>query len=242
MTRLPTMSVLDKLINPLREFGPWSGILYIIDRGLEAVSPNLRLFVYEIMVQPIRNEPLAPPRWVKSLTFREIDRGDPLLALMPAREEVKEQRYKQRAKCLGAFKEGKLIGYIWFASGAYQEDEVKCTFVLTASAESVFDFDLYLFPEHRMGLGFVGLWNGANEYLRGRGVRYTFSRVSRFNVGSRRAHDRLGWVRVCTTIFLKLWRFELMFATIYPYFHVSLGSNRVCLKLRPNALAAVKLA
>ena len=56
------MSVLDKLISPLREFGPWAGILYIIDRGLGGLSPHLRLFVYEIMVQPIPNEPLVPSR------------------------------------------------------------------------------------------------------------------------------------------------------------------------------------
>ena len=228
--------VLNKLIGPIREFGSWAGILYIIDRALSRISPDLRLFVYEIVVQPISGKPLIPARRIKNLAFREIGRGDPLLSLMPARDEIKEQRYEQMAKCLGAFKGDKLIGYIWFANGSYEEDEVRCTFVVTPVGESVFDFDLYLFPEHRMGLGFVGLWNGANEYLHGLGVKYTFSRLTRFNVASRRAHEHLGLARVGTTIFLRLWRCELMFATIFPYLYLSLGTERVRLTLEPSAL------
>ena len=29
---------------------------------------------------------------------------------------------------------------------------------------SVFDFDLYVMPEHRLGLGFMAVWHGANHY------------------------------------------------------------------------------
>jgi len=242
LEQLPRLNVLNKLMDPIREFGSWAGVLYIIDRAFARISPELRLFVYEIVVQPISNKPLIPSRWIKNLVFREIERGDPLLALMPARDDIKEQRYRQRAKCLGAFKQDKLIGYIWFANGSYEEDEVKCTFVVTPVGESVFDFDLYLFPEHRMGLGFVALWNGANEYLHGRGVKYTFSRLTRFNMASRRAHERLGSVRVGTTIFLRLWRLEFMFATIFPYLHLCLGTRRARLKLEPSALLEQRAA
>jgi hypothetical protein len=234
--------VLNRVISPLREFGALLGLLYIIDRVLSAVSPHARLFVYEIMVQPISSTPLVPLRWMKNLAFREIDRGDPLVASMPARDDIKENRYRQRAKCLGAFKAEKFIGYIWFVSGSYEEDEVNCTFVVTPEKESVFDFDLYLFPEHRMGLAFVSLWSGANEYLHSRGVKYTYSRVSRFNVASRRAHARLGWQRVCTSVVLKLWRFEAMVATIFPYVHLTIGRRRVRLTLSPECLFAAKAA
>ena len=154
---------------------------------------------------------------------------------MPARPEIKESRFKQNAICLGAFNKGQFVGYIWFCFNAYEEDEVRCTFVLTPPGESVFDFDLYIFPEHRMGLGFVGIWNGANRFLRSRGIKFWFSRLTRFNLASRRAHQHLGWKRVGSAVFLQAWRVEFMMATIFPYVHVSMGkSGQVRLRLHPD--------
>ena len=71
-----------------------------------------------------------------------------------------------------------------------------------------------------MGIGFVAVWHGANQYLQARGIRYTFSRLTRFNVASRRAHAHLGWKCVGRALFLKAWRVELMLATIAPYVFV----------------------
>jgi hypothetical protein len=76
-----------------------------------------------------------------------------------------------------------------------------------------------------MGAAFVGLWNGANRVLRERAVRYTFSRVTRFNEASRRAHARLGARRVGTGAFLMAWRLQLMLATVPPYVHLRVGAS-----------------
>ena len=229
--------MLRRLAGPFKEFGFFAGLLYAVDRALTLVSVRMRLYYYEIMVQPILNEPLLSVRFNRQLEFREIKRGDPEVELMPARPEIKASRFEQAAICLGAFKSGQLIGYIWFCFRAYDEDEVRCRFVLTPEEESVFDFDLYLFPEHRMGLGFAGIWNGANAFLSSRGIRFTFSRLSRFNVASRRAHARLGSKCVGHAIFLQAWQFELMVATIFPYLHLSRAqSTRVGLRLGPDVL------
>jgi hypothetical protein len=126
---------------------------------------------------------------------------------------------------------------MWFCRGGYEEDEVRCTFVLGRAHESVFDFDFYIFPEHRMGLAFVGLWNAANEYLHGAGVRYTFSRLTRFNLASRRAHRHLGWRVVGRALFLCLGQVQCMLATVFPYVHVS-RKRSVRLTLFPGPLQA----
>jgi hypothetical protein len=132
-----------------------------------------------------------------------------------------------------------LIGYIWLSFDQYEEDEVRCTYLLSPRGQAVFDFDLFIFPEHRMGLGFVGIWNGVNEYLRRRGIRFTFSRLTRFNLPSRRAHAHLGWKRVARVVFVKAWDIEIMFATTRPFLHVSLRrANRARLRLTPDALVA----
>jgi hypothetical protein len=126
-----------------------------------------------------------------------------------------------------------------FCHEAYEEDEVRCTYLVTPQAQAVFDFDLYIFPEHRMGLGFAAIWHGASQYLRERGVRFTYSRLTQFNLASRRAHDHLGWKGVGRALFLQAGLVELMAATIRPYLHFSWSKDaRVRLRLVPTALHA----
>src|SRR5207237_7322718 len=233
----PFQPMLRKIIGPFREFGPAAGLLYVIDRVLSSLSPALHLYVYDLMGQLIVDKPLLSRGFKKPLEIREIKAGDPEIALMPVRAEAMRARLAQRATCLGAFRKGAFIGYMWFCNPTYEEDEVRCTYVLGSADESVFDFDFYIFPEHRMGLGFVSLWNGANEFLNRQNIRYTFSRLTRFNVASRRAHQHLGWKVVGRTIFLKAWHFQIMLATLFPFVHISITkTGRVHLTLQPNAL------
>jgi hypothetical protein len=228
--------VLHKVASPFREFGLGVGFLYALDRTLARVSSRWHLHAYELMVQPITDKPLLPRR-LSRIGVREIAYDDPHIALMPVRPEVMQARKEQRATCLGAFDGERLIGYMWFCRGAYEEDEVRCTYVLAHPEESVFDFDFFIFPEHRLGVGFVALWNGANELLHGAGVRYTFSRLTRFNVASRRAHAHLGWKTVGRALFLQLGTLELMVSTVFPYLAAS-TRGRVRMKLRPDVLVA----
>jgi len=227
--------MLAKLIGPFKEFGFFAGLLYAVGRVFQRLSPNLRLFFYELLAQPIPEGPLLPERLSRALEMREIKAGDPEIARMPARPDIKDLRFKQNAICLGAFQRGQFIGHIWFAFHSYEEDEVRCTFVLPEGNQSVFDFDLYVFPEYRMGLGFAGIWNGANEFLRRRGVQVSYSRLTRTNLASRRAHHRLGAQRVGRMLVLHAWQVELMFATASPYVHLSFRvGDRVRVKLPPD--------
>ena len=80
--------------------------------------------------------------------------------------------------------------------------------------EAVFDFDVYVFPEHRMGRAFVSIWGAVNRVLHERGIRWTFSRITRFNVASRNAHIRLGARRIGSALFFKAWALEAMLASV----------------------------
>jgi hypothetical protein len=225
-----------RLTGPFREFGAAAGALYVLDRLLRRISGKLRLLVYELMVQPIPDAPLIPPNAAGQLELREIAPGDPELALMPVRDSVKQARFGQGAMCLGAFRRETLVGYIWLTSDRYSEDEVRCDYLLSPVGHSVFDFDLYIFPQYRMGRAFVGIWNGVNEHLRNRGINYSFSRITRFNEASRRAHARLGSRRVAVALFLKAWNVEVMCASRRPYFCIALGPrDRARLLLRATA-------
>ena len=225
------------ITNAWREFGHGIGSIYLIDQALVRLSNHTRLRFYELMIQPIPDEPLVAERFTRSLSYRQIKPDDPEVALMPAREDIKRARFENGTVCLGAFKHDELIGYMWFAFEQYFEDEVRCVFEVYPPEHTVFDFDFYLFEEHRMGLGFIGLWEGANQFLRERGIRHTYSRITRFNIASRSAHDHLGWKRVGRTLFLKLWGFELMLADVKPWVNISISRKRpVHIALFPDVL------
>lgn len=238
------MRWLDRIAGPFKEFGVGAGALYLIDRLLRSFSPRLGLYVYELMVQPIGTRPLLPAGLLKNLSFGEIREGDPAIALMPAREDIKAGRFDQGARCLGVYRKGELLGYCWFCFVRYNEDEVRATYELTQPDVSVFDFDLYVMPQHRMGTAFMAIWHGANAFLNDRGIRCTFSRMTRFNLASRRAHARLGSRRVGWALFLQAWQLEAMVSTLRPFVCLT-WARRVSLCLKPDAmdgLAAVSAA
>ena len=212
----------QRISKPFKEFGLVAGALYSIDWLLRKLSPRLALHVYEIMAQPIADHPLLPANLAKGLTFHEIGSAHPDIHRMPARPEVKTARFAQGARCLGAYRKGELIGYMWWCRDVYEEDEVRCTYVLADPDQSVFDFDFYVLPERRMGISFLAVWQGANQEFHSRGVTYTFSRMTRFNLASRRAHMRLGARRVGRALFLKIATVQVMLADMRPYVGISL--------------------
>ena len=207
--------------------------MYVLDRALARMSPSLGLQVYEFMVQPIGGEPLLPPNLSKNLTVRAIVEGDPEVEQMPARTDVKAERFRHGAQCLGAYRKGELLGYLWYAKDRYREDEVRCDYVLVDKTSSVFDFDLVVLPKYRMGIGFMGVWHGANATLSAQGIRHTFSRMTRFNLASRRAHARLGARCVGRAVFLRAWRAEFMLGTLAPFVGMTTRpEQRITLHLR----------
>lgn len=226
--------MLQRLTGPFREFGPLAGLLYVASRLLQALSPRTNLYVYDLMAQPIPGSSNLPGRSGTMLEIRTIQMHAAEIDQMPIRPDIKESRFAQGSVCLGAFRSGVLIGYLWLSFGAYDEDEVRCTYLPSPPGQSAFDYDLYIFPRYRMGRGFAGIWDGVNGYLRDRGIAFTFSRITRFNLQSRRAHAHLGARRIGSAVFLKLWRVEFMVATIAPFFNVSADeTSRVRLRLSP---------
>jgi hypothetical protein len=226
-------TVLSRVAGPFREFGWFSGLLYALSRVLQMMSPRLNLYVYDLMVQPVTAKPLLPQRLSQAFSVAPIGAAAAELGLMPVPQSVIQDRFTQGAVCLGAWRGGRLVGYMWLCPARYDEDEVRCRYDLLPAAESMFDFDVYIFPEHRLGFAFVALWNGANRWLQDQGVRFSFSRISRFNVASRRAHARLGSQRLGSALFLRLGRAQVMLATVRPYLSLSVRtSRRVALKLQ----------
>jgi hypothetical protein len=235
------LHLLRRLAGPLHEFGLLPGLVYGLDRVLRAVSPRLGIYWYELMAQPVTARPLLPASIGRGLHFRELAPGDAELARMPVPAPVIAARFAQQAVCLAVHLREAFVGYIWLRFGSYDEDEVRCRFEPQPAGRTAFDFDMYVFPDHRLGIAFAAVWQAANSHLQSRGVSHTCSRITRFNEASRRAHRRLGALRVGQALFFQAGSVEAMVATTSPFFHVSIGGSRVRLPI-PAPPEAVPVA
>lgn len=223
--------ILRRVLAPFLAFGPLGGALYAADRMLLRVSPRLRVLDYELMVQPIRNGPILPSSRSRNLRARELGPGDPDLDQVIAPCAVRASRFAQNATCLATYRGNRLVGYIWLCFDSYDEDEARCTYTVHPAGKAVFDFDLVVLPEFRMGLGFAAVWHCTAEYLRKRGVEFSFSRVTRINVISRQSHARLGSIRIGRMMILKLWSLEIFVTTTAPYIQLRGASGRALVTL-----------
>lgn len=204
--------------------GSVAAICYGINRVLTRFRIPACIYIYELLAQPVADKPIVPSRLGRSFVVRQINAGDPVLTKIPVPPQVIHERFGQSAVCLGMFKNDELAAYLWLCLGPYNEDEVRCTFEPQPGGESAWDFDVYVFPEHRMGIAFARLWDVANEYLRDRQIAYTFSRVSAFNTISAKSHRRLDARKIGRAVFLVTGFVQLMLCSRHPYVHLSLRS------------------
>lgn len=207
------------------EMGPGNALLYGAGRIGLRLGIGAGIHRYIFIAQPIADAPLLPRSRGQSIMVRQLAAGDPALRDLPLTQEVLDFRFGQGAICLGALRGDRTIGCLWLRLGPYVEDEVRSRFVLSPAASTCWDFDVWLAPEHRAGLGFARLWDEANAFLRQRGVAWSVSRVSAFNPRSLRSHARLGAAPIGSALYICLGRLQLMMSTMRPGIHLSWGSR-----------------
>ncbi len=202
---------LHRLREPFRDFGLVDGCLYLADRLLRALSPSCGLYPYEFLVQRVPATGLLPAALAKNIAAERLVPGHPLLMHVSAPASEVAHRFAAGAQGVAATRKAKLLGYAWWCGREYFEREVRCTFVLAGSGRDVFDFDVYVLPEQRMGLGFMAVWHVLVQQMRESGVASSYSRISRFNVASRRAHLRLGARPIGRAVFVRLGALSAVF-------------------------------
>lgn len=162
---------------------------------------RIRLVKYFLMAQPVVALRSAALR-SGSFVVTEMHAGDPRTAAFPRPAAEIESRFAHEARCIAAWYGSDFAGFLWFAEGGYDEDEVRCRFCLRPEDGAVWDFDVYVDPRFRATRAFSLLWTSALAAMRARGVRWSISRVNAFNVESMRAHQRLGARRIGWALFV----------------------------------------
>src|SRR5687767_11306173 len=180
-----------------------------------------RIIRYYFVAQPV--PPPAKPRAGGKITIRQVQPGDAIVAQFPRPRRVVARRFANGAICLVAQDAECFAGFIWLQFGPYDADEVSCRYATLPAERTAWDFDVYVAPAYRKGRLFMRLWDAANALLRERGVDWTLSRISAFNVESLRSHSHFGGRRIRTATFVRGGRVQVMFTNGAPWLHVSLG-------------------
>lgn len=226
---------LDRLRGTLDSLGWLNGGLYLLDRALRAATgQRLRLYKYVFVAQPL-GSPLAKPLRADPKTLLPlVSPDDQLVKHFPRPATVIAQRYAAGAHCLAATVDGSFAGYLWWQRDGYDEDEVRCRYVLSEPSTSVWDFDVYVEPRYRLGRTMARLWQQADSLLAAQGARYSFSRISAFNAASLKAHARLGASARASALFLVAGPVQLSFFSTWPLLHLSVFPGaRPVLRLAP---------
>lgn len=205
-----------------KELGLGPALLYAANRVLVKLSGGrVRIVPYALYAQPIGAQAFKDVRDDPATCVTRTPPGDPLVAKFPRPASVIQNRYAQSAQCYSAVVKGEFGGFIWIARDRYEEDEVRCTYVLARPDSCVWDFDVYLEPRYRMGRTMGRLWKAVDADLAAIGVRWSYSRISIFNPGSLGSHERLGAKRVGLAIFLVIGPLQTAVMSLKPYIFLS---------------------
>ena len=191
------------LFNAIQTFGWIDGSLYLLNRVFSKLRDN------------------------RNITLRRLAKEDQFTETFGRQAGVLNSRLASGAVCIAAYKDNKIIGFLWVTLTEYREDEVQCNFEPQPKGEAAWDFDIYLKPQYRMGRLFLRLWDNANIYLRENNVYWTMSRISAMAPGSLSSHQRLGAKCVGSAVFIKLLKYQLMISTLSPYIHLSTNNEAV---------------
>jgi hypothetical protein len=212
----------DSVAGVFRQLGWLNASLYLLNVGLtRATRGSVRLHKYYFIAQPVAAQPLLSGGRGAAIEVREVAQFDPLVRAFPRPAWVMPYRYGQGAVCLAAFKDASCVGFLWMLLGPYREDEVRCRYIPLPQGAAAWDFDVYVYPEHRNSLVFLRLWDEANRYLAARGVRWSLSRISAFNPGSLSSHARMGARRIGSAVFLSIGSWQISAASVPTRFSIS---------------------
>jgi hypothetical protein len=199
-------------------------LLYALHRLLQASSGGrARVIAYGFYAQPLGEGSLASVSDDAQTVIGTAHAGDTVVSSFPRPAEVNARRFSDGAACFVAYIKGQFGGHIWISRRYYDEDEVRCRYMLVDPERCVWDFDVYVEPRLRLGRTFARLWKAVDARLASEGARWSFSRISVFNAASIRTHRRLGAVPIGSAVFVVLGPMQWAALSAPPYFHVSLS-------------------
>ncbi len=211
-------SAKSRIASALADYGFVNSVLYGLHRFLQRLAPANIVERLYIVAQPVPAGPGPGVRRGQQIEIRTITAGDPAIRTFTRTPGELADRFAQGAVCLGAFRGDELLGWLWFATGAFQDYTYPVTFTLHPAHCVAWDFDVYVRPEARFSAAFARLWEAAFTQLRSQGINQTLSAISAYNPASMRAHHRLGTVTLGSIFVLRTGKLQAVWsATFRPH-------------------------
>jgi hypothetical protein len=230
---MPIDASQSRTLGVWRELGLAAALLYALDKLLKAASNGRAAVVaYGLYAQPLHDQGLLAVRESPETLVERVGPQSQLLDAFPRPRAVNDARFGAGATCYAASVRGRFAGHVWISRASYDEDEVRCLYVMTDPRREVWDFDVYVEPEFRLGRTLARLWKAVAQDLAREGVQCSMSRISLFNRHSIATHQRLGAQRLGSAVFVRLGQVQLGLFSLAPYVHLSWGpSSRPTLRL-----------
>jgi GNAT superfamily N-acetyltransferase len=220
--QIQSSSVLDSLRRTARQLGTPTAVLYWASRLLQRVSGgHVRLLRYVLVAQPVPPDRLTPAGRGKTIDVTEASEQTVRATQFGRPHAIVERRVAVGSRCLLARKNGTLVGFQWFTTQDYPEDEVRCIFELRPQDRCAWDFDVFVHPDYRTQPVFMRLWDECNALLRAENISLTLSRINAFNTDSLWAHRRLGARRIAAATFVTAGPWQLAWLPRFPWLHLS---------------------
>ncbi len=213
---------MHRLIQPFRELGFLPGFFYLADRAVERLFGRRIFFYYSMVAQPVVRPRLRPAKDQHTVVCKNWTDIAPYAEQMTATESMIRERFSHDYVCVVLAQRDELLGHGWLSFGNYIEDEVRCLFTPLPEAQTGWDFDVFVLPQHRGTLMFARLWDAINQALSASGRVWSVSRISRFNVTSFQSHKSMGAVRCADVLFVVIGRVQLMISPLRPFLHLSI--------------------
>ena len=205
--------MLAKLKKTYRELGTADTLLYMLDKALVKLTFNsLLIHKYYITRQPVTSSLSVPATKALDIEIKQLASDDPVLKEMDRPSTTLQQRYALGGQCFAAFKKDQFAGNLWLNFDQYQEDEVRCRYILQPTGHAAWDYDVFVMPKYRFSYVFAKLWDHANQVMHSRGIRYVYSRINYYNISSLQSHKRLGSLVYGTVYFINIGSMQLMFS------------------------------
>ncbi len=219
--------MLDKIKSLVADIGITPAAVYSINRLFNLLTRGgMKIELYYFITQPVLNKRLIPERLRGSIDVRSVQAIDLKELEIPLTVELLENRNKKGIICLGIYENDSLMGYHCFSFGTHDDELYRARFDVGPTGEAVWDFDIFILPEYRGGLGFAILWDGVFEYLRDRKINWLTSYIAATNKASLRSHLRMGSFALGKVIFIQVWMLQIVFSTRFPRFHASFTDLR----------------
>jgi L-amino acid N-acyltransferase YncA len=231
-------NLLTRLADKVRSLGWTDTVWFIVDALLQRLSRGTaRLTKFYFVAQPVVAARSPPARAANTGTRMYVAAdADAIIRQAPRPEATIRSRFEQRARCVVAERNGELAGFIWLCPDQYTEDAVRCVYRWTPAEVAVWDFDVFIGPQFRMGRLFSRLWQHAHALLAEEGVRWTVSCINAFNPGSLTAHRKLGARVMADGLFFRFGSVQVTACSVAPFVHFSMhdaNAPRLCFDLSP---------